>query len=94
MDDEASWAAAAREVAASAPPLSPESRAELIAKLRVLAAQRAAQQPEAVARRERLHDLRTEKRLSCERYLGGEITLTAMNRRLCFLEDEGRRSTD
>ena len=83
---------AARKLAASVPPPSPEARRELFATLRAINAKKAAQEPEAVAKRASHGDLRAEMRLTCERYLGREISLTVLHRRLLSLEQEEARS--
>lgn len=89
-DPEDSLRQAGREAAAKLPPPTQESLRELVSRLRVIQAKKAAQEPVAVARREASRQLRAEMRLVCERYLGREITVTTLYRRLLFLEREER----
>lgn len=88
------WEAVARRAVDGLPPPTRESRQQLVQRLRAIRAARAALEPEAVAHRKVLADVRAEMRLTCERYLGREIALTTLARRLRFLEQEERSLRD
>ena len=88
MDEEDPIRRAGREAAAKLPSPPPEVYRELIRHLQAIKARQAAQQPEAVARRKRVGEVRAEMRLTCERYLGREITLATLTRGLRFLEEQ------